>query len=149
MAQLTLQSDNVFGDDAAASQLGFVDGDVTSGYTVELTVPVDPTATSTGGAGAAQGRLPVAEGGARPAPAQRTVTGRAGPGGRASDGFVRRRREQRAHVEQDVSDLAGRHELAGHHAPSAWSITVSASAITASWVASRTSLELVGHPRTR
>ena len=32
----------------------------------------------------------------------------------ASDGRARRR-EQRAHVEQHVGDLAGRHELAGHH----------------------------------
>ena len=67
MAQLTLQSDNVFGDDAAASQLGFVDGDVTSGYTVELTVRSTRRRRRPAGP-AAQVRLPVAEGGARPAP---------------------------------------------------------------------------------
>ena len=69
MAQLTLQSDNVFGDDAGAAQLGSVDGDVTSGYTVELTVPVDPTATSTGGAGGA-GAPPGGGGGRPPGPPQ-------------------------------------------------------------------------------
>jgi protocatechuate 3,4-dioxygenase beta subunit len=40
MTQLSLQTDNVFADDAGSSQLGSVDGDVSSGYSVELTVPV-------------------------------------------------------------------------------------------------------------
>ena len=68
LAQVTLQSDNVFGDDAGAAQLGSVAGDVTSGYTVELTVPVDPAAESTGGAGGGGG------GGGRPPGGPPTTT---------------------------------------------------------------------------
>ncbi|MEX5261264.1 intradiol ring-cleavage dioxygenase [Kocuria sp. CPCC 205263] len=49
LAQLTLASDNVFGDDGGASQLGAVTGSVTQGYTVTLTAGVDTTTTPTGG----------------------------------------------------------------------------------------------------
>jgi protocatechuate 3,4-dioxygenase beta subunit len=41
LAQVSLESDNVFGDDGGLSQLGTVTGDIGGGYTVELTVPVD------------------------------------------------------------------------------------------------------------
>ena len=41
LAQVSLQRDNVFGDDGGASQLGAVTGDATAGYHVELTVPVE------------------------------------------------------------------------------------------------------------
>ena len=41
LAQVTLDSDNVFGDDGAAHQLATVTGDVTSGYVATLTVPID------------------------------------------------------------------------------------------------------------
>jgi hypothetical protein len=37
---VSLQSDNVFGDDGGAHQLGSVTGSVKDGYMVELTVPV-------------------------------------------------------------------------------------------------------------
>jgi protocatechuate 3,4-dioxygenase beta subunit len=40
LAQVSLQSDNVFGDDGGVRELGTVTGDVTSGMTVALTVPV-------------------------------------------------------------------------------------------------------------
>ncbi len=40
LSQVTLQSDNVFGDDGGARQLGTVSGSPSSGYTVALTVPV-------------------------------------------------------------------------------------------------------------
>jgi protocatechuate 3,4-dioxygenase beta subunit len=40
LQQTSLQSDTVFGDDGGAHQLGTVTGDVASGYTVELAVPV-------------------------------------------------------------------------------------------------------------
>jgi protocatechuate 3,4-dioxygenase beta subunit len=43
LARLTLAGDNVFGDDSGASQLGTVTGSVSGGYTVALTVGVDPT----------------------------------------------------------------------------------------------------------
>jgi protocatechuate 3,4-dioxygenase beta subunit len=41
LSQVSLTSDNVFGEDAGAKQLGSVSGDVSSGYTVALTVPVN------------------------------------------------------------------------------------------------------------
>lgn len=40
LAQVSLDSDNVFGDDGGAQQLGTISGDPSSGYTVALTVPV-------------------------------------------------------------------------------------------------------------
>jgi len=40
MQQVSLESDNVFGDDGGAKQLGTVSGDVNQGYVVELAVPV-------------------------------------------------------------------------------------------------------------
>ena len=59
LAQLTLASDNVFGDDGGASQLGAVTGSVSAGYTVTLTAGVDTTTTPTGGmAGAPAGPPP-------------------------------------------------------------------------------------------
>jgi protocatechuate 3,4-dioxygenase beta subunit len=49
LAGITLQSDNVFGDDGGATQLGTVTGDVTAGYAVALQVGVDTTTAPTGG----------------------------------------------------------------------------------------------------
>jgi protocatechuate 3,4-dioxygenase beta subunit len=49
LAQVSLDNDNVFGDDSAAKQLATVTGDVGSGYTVSLVVGVDTTTTPTGG----------------------------------------------------------------------------------------------------
>ena len=49
LSQVSLDSDNVFGDDGGARQLGTVSGDVTSGYSVSLAVGVDTTTTPTGG----------------------------------------------------------------------------------------------------
>lgn len=50
LAQVTLDSDNVFGDDGAAQQLATVTGDVTTGYTANLHVAID-TSTEPGGGG--------------------------------------------------------------------------------------------------
>ena len=50
MAQVSLDSDNVFGDDGGALQLATVTGDTTSGYNIALTVRVDTTTTPTAGA---------------------------------------------------------------------------------------------------
>lgn len=60
LAQLTLASDNVFGDDGGASQLGAVTGSVSAGYTVTLTAGVDTTTEPTAGgmAGAPAGPPP-------------------------------------------------------------------------------------------
>ena len=41
MQRVSLAGDNVFGEDGGARQLGTVSGDVESGYTVELAVPVN------------------------------------------------------------------------------------------------------------
>nr|WP_255644152.1 intradiol ring-cleavage dioxygenase [Actinoplanes polyasparticus] len=49
LAQVSLDSDNVFGEDSGALQLGAVTGDVTNGYAVALTVRVNTTTTPTGG----------------------------------------------------------------------------------------------------
>jgi protocatechuate 3,4-dioxygenase beta subunit len=45
LSQVSLDSDNVFGEDGGVLQLATVTGDATSGYTVSLTVRVDTTTT--------------------------------------------------------------------------------------------------------
>ncbi len=59
LAQVSLDDDNVFGDDSAAHQLGTVTGNAAGGYTVSLAVGVDtattPTAGQAGGDGPARG----------------------------------------------------------------------------------------------
>jgi protocatechuate 3,4-dioxygenase beta subunit len=78
LAQLTLDSDNVFGDDGGASQLATVTGGVSSGYAVSLTVGVDTTTTPTGGQlsgdGAPSGAPPGGPGGGRGGPPPSTPT---------------------------------------------------------------------------
>jgi protocatechuate 3,4-dioxygenase beta subunit len=49
MARVTLDSDNVFSDDAGASQLATVSGSVGNGYRVSLDLGVDATTAVTGG----------------------------------------------------------------------------------------------------
>jgi hypothetical protein len=49
LAQVSLDSDNVFGDDGGAKQLAAVTGGVDVGYTVSLVVGVDTTTAPTGG----------------------------------------------------------------------------------------------------
>lgn len=49
LSQLTLKTDNVFGDDAGVHQLADVSGDASTGYTVTLTVGVDTSTEPTGG----------------------------------------------------------------------------------------------------
>jgi protocatechuate 3,4-dioxygenase beta subunit len=71
LAQLSLDTDNVFGDDGGAGQLATVTGDVTTGYTVSLPVGVDTTTTPTGGQLAGDG-----------APAGAPPGGSGHPGGR-------------------------------------------------------------------
>ncbi|MCZ2826709.1 MULTISPECIES: intradiol ring-cleavage dioxygenase [unclassified Modestobacter] len=50
LAQITLTSDNVFGEDGGASQLATARGDLSSGWTVSLPVGVDTTTTPSAGA---------------------------------------------------------------------------------------------------
>ena len=71
LAQLSLDTDNVFGDDGGAGQLATVTGDVTTGYRVSLAVGVDTTTTPTGGQLAGDG-----------APAGAPPGGSGHPGGR-------------------------------------------------------------------
>jgi protocatechuate 3,4-dioxygenase beta subunit len=54
LAQVSLTSDNVFGDDGGELQLATVTGDADSGYAVSLRVPVDTATTPS--AGSAPGR---------------------------------------------------------------------------------------------
>ncbi|MFY1699109.1 MULTISPECIES: intradiol ring-cleavage dioxygenase [unclassified Solwaraspora] len=49
LAQLSLDTDNVFGDDRAELQLATVTGDTASGYTATLPVGIDTNTTPTGG----------------------------------------------------------------------------------------------------
>lgn len=49
LSQITLGSDNVFGDDGGASQLASVTGSVAKGYSVSLTAGVDTRTEPTGG----------------------------------------------------------------------------------------------------
>lgn len=49
LSEVSLDGDNVFGDDGGASQLGTVTGDVTGGFAVSLPVGVDTSTTPTGG----------------------------------------------------------------------------------------------------
>jgi protocatechuate 3,4-dioxygenase beta subunit len=49
LAQVSLESDNVFGDDGGASQLATVTGDSDAGYRVSLTARVDTTTKPGGG----------------------------------------------------------------------------------------------------
>jgi protocatechuate 3,4-dioxygenase beta subunit len=69
LANVSLESDNVFGDDAAIHQLATVTGDVSHGYDVSLVVGVDMTTEPTGG-------QPVGDGAPSGAPG-----GPGGPGG--------------------------------------------------------------------
>ena len=62
LAQTSLQTDNVFGDDGGVNRLATVSGDVASGLSVSLAAGVDTTTAPTGG-GAAPGGGP---GGAPP-----------------------------------------------------------------------------------
>jgi len=50
MSQVSLASDNVFGNDGGVLQLATVSGDVDAGYLVSLVVRVDTTTAPTGGA---------------------------------------------------------------------------------------------------
>ena len=71
LADITLGSDNVFGDDGGASQLATVTGTVDDGYTVTLAVRVDTRTEPTGGGAAPGGDRPPAAGEGPPAGGER------------------------------------------------------------------------------
>ncbi len=94
LAQVSLQGDNVFGDDGGAAQLATVTGDATSGYAVSLEVGVDTTTAPTGGdrppgaggsdgapSGAPDGGAPPSGGPGGAATGARPTGGASGPGG--------------------------------------------------------------------
>ncbi|GAA1331006.1 intradiol ring-cleavage dioxygenase [Brachybacterium rhamnosum] len=62
LANITLDSDNVFGDDGGELQLATVEGDVASGFTVTLPVAIDPS-TEPGVSGGDMGGTPPSGGG--------------------------------------------------------------------------------------
>ncbi|HEX8495666.1 MAG TPA: hypothetical protein VF661_00615, partial [Actinomycetales bacterium] len=66
LAQVSLDSDNVFGDDGGASQLATVTGDVGAGYTVSLPVRIDTGTAPTGGGMGGDGAPSGAPGGPPP-----------------------------------------------------------------------------------
>jgi protocatechuate 3,4-dioxygenase beta subunit len=72
LSRVSLDGDNVFGDDGGASQLGTVTGDVDSGYTVTLAVGVDTTTTLTGGGLSGDGAPSGAGGPGGPPPSRPT-----------------------------------------------------------------------------
>nr|WP_269810961.1 intradiol ring-cleavage dioxygenase [Kineosporia rhizophila] len=55
MSQVTLEDDNVFGDDDAATELGTVTGSVSKGYVAKLTAAIDPEGTDAQASGGGQG----------------------------------------------------------------------------------------------
>ena len=74
LAQVSLDEDNVFGDDGGAGQLATVTGDVGTGYTVSLAVGIDPTTTPTGGQLSGDGAPSGAPGGAPGGPPPESPT---------------------------------------------------------------------------
>ena len=60
MSQVTIASDNVFGDDDAAHEMGAVTGSVTKVYLAKLTAAIDPDGTedATSAQGGPPGGMP-------------------------------------------------------------------------------------------
>jgi protocatechuate 3,4-dioxygenase beta subunit len=85
LAQVTLDSDNVFGDDGGELQLATVTGDVSSGYAVSLSVGVDTLTTPTAGAAPAGGGGAPGGGGPGGTPPS-GAPGGGGPGGTPPSG---------------------------------------------------------------
>jgi protocatechuate 3,4-dioxygenase beta subunit len=79
LAQVSLDDDNVFGEDSGALQLATVTGAVMSGYTVTLEVGVDTATSPSGGRLTGDGAPSGAPGGAPP-------SGMGGPGGTPPSG---------------------------------------------------------------
>lgn len=65
-AQISLTSDNVFGDDGGIHELGTATGDVASGFHVTLDVPVDTSTAPTAGSAPAGGGQGGGPGGDQP-----------------------------------------------------------------------------------
>ncbi|WP_062464423.1 dioxygenase family protein [Demequina soli] len=72
LAQLSLATDTVFGDDGGVHQIGTFKGDADAGYASSLTVPIDTTTAPTGGSmgGGAPGGGQPPQGGAGAPPSR-------------------------------------------------------------------------------
>ncbi|MGA5304981.1 intradiol ring-cleavage dioxygenase [Nucisporomicrobium flavum] len=68
LGQVTLATDNVFGDDSAARELATVTGSVDAGYRATLTIAIDPSGEETGGS--APGGTPPSGGPGGPPPSR-------------------------------------------------------------------------------
>jgi hypothetical protein len=55
LSQVSLATDNVFGEDSAALQMAAITGDADAGYTATLTARVDTTTAPTGGSAPSRG----------------------------------------------------------------------------------------------
>lgn len=98
LAAITLDSDNVFGDDGGELQLADAEGDVTTGYTVTLPVAIDPDtapqagqAPSGSGGGPGGGESGGPGGGGEPpegAPGGTPLEGAPSDGGGAANGAL-------------------------------------------------------------
>jgi protocatechuate 3,4-dioxygenase beta subunit len=55
LSQVSLATDNVFGEDSAATELATVTGSVAEGYVAKLTIAIDPSGEETGGGDAPAG----------------------------------------------------------------------------------------------
>jgi protocatechuate 3,4-dioxygenase beta subunit len=58
LSQVSLATDNVFGDDSAATELATMTGSAADGYRATLTIAIDPSGEETGGGGAPAGGGP-------------------------------------------------------------------------------------------
>ncbi|RSM53878.1 intradiol ring-cleavage dioxygenase [Actinoplanes sp. ATCC 53533] len=69
MSQVSLATDNVFGDDSGVTELATVTGSVAAGYVAKLAIAIDPSGEETGG-----GDAPAGGGGAPPSGAPRPAS---------------------------------------------------------------------------
>ena len=76
LSQVSLATDNVFGDDSAATELATVTGSVADGYVATLAIAIDPSGEETGG-----GAAPAGGGGAPPSGAPGGTPPSGAPGG--------------------------------------------------------------------
>ncbi|MEU4164735.1 3,4-dioxygenase subunit beta [Actinoplanes sp. NPDC026670] len=81
LGQVSLDSDNVFGEDSGALQLATVTGSAASGYAVTLEVGVDTTTTPAGGGQVGGGGAPSGAPGAPPSGGMGGPPPSGGPGG--------------------------------------------------------------------
>lgn len=85
LSKVTLDTDNVFGEDGGELQLADVEGDADAGYTVSLPVAIDPT-TDPGVSGGMAGGAAPSDGGGPPSVGEGTQPGGNPPSGQPGTG---------------------------------------------------------------